>query len=70
MATLASLLTRASAPGRPLQDTGRQIVSELAPRPLSDDVTLLLARTRVIARDDCATWRLEADPAVVADART
>ncbi|MGW0698499.1 SpoIIE family protein phosphatase [Streptomyces sp. NPDC002867] len=70
MATLASLLTRAGAPGRPLQEAGRQIVSGLAPRPLSDDVTLLLARTRVIAPDDCATWRLEADPAVVAHART
>ncbi|MFF8844155.1 SpoIIE family protein phosphatase [Streptomyces sp. NPDC015127] len=70
MASLASLLTRETAPDRPLQDAGRRIVSDLAPRPLSDDVTLLLARTRVIAADDSATWHLEADPAVVAHART
>lgn len=41
----------------------------LPPGRLKDDVTLLLARTRVVDGGSVATWLLDADPAVVADAR-
>ncbi|MGX1881522.1 SpoIIE family protein phosphatase [Streptomyces sp. NPDC055287] len=69
MAALRSRLMAAGALDRPLRDVGREVVADLAPSPLSDDVTLLLARTRGISPDDSVTWVLEPDPAVVADAR-
>ncbi|WP_244283106.1 SpoIIE family protein phosphatase [Streptomyces flavidovirens] len=69
MAALRNRLTAANALDRPLRDVGREMVADLAPSPLSDDVTLLLARTRGISPDDSVTWVLEPDPAVVADAR-
>nr|WP_232546754.1 ATP-binding protein [Streptomyces antimycoticus] len=36
----------------------------------SDDVTLLLARTRSLSADQVASWRFPSDPAVVGRART
>ncbi|MGW0311594.1 SpoIIE family protein phosphatase [Streptomyces flavidovirens] len=69
MAALRNRLMAANALDRPLRDVGREMVADLAPSPLSDDVTLLLARTRGISPDDSVTWVLEPDPAVVADAR-
>ncbi|MFF3564886.1 SpoIIE family protein phosphatase [Streptomyces sp. NPDC002574] len=56
-------------PGRPLEDLCSAAVDALPVRAPSDDVTLLLARTRSLGPDRAASWRLPADPAVVNHAR-
>ncbi|WP_052398012.1 SpoIIE family protein phosphatase [Streptomyces sp. NRRL F-5123] len=58
--------------GRPaasLDDLCRQTVDALLPARPVDDATLLLARTRVLGADRCASWDIPADPAAVAQAR-
>ncbi|AWZ06390.1 SpoIIE family protein phosphatase [Streptomyces sp. ICC4] len=69
MRDLADRLLRADVLGRPLREARHDIVRGLPPGRLRDDVTLLLARTRVVDADSIATWRLDADPAIVGDAR-
>lgn len=69
MRDLADRLLRADVLGRPLRQARHDIVEGLPPGRLRDDVTLLLARTRVVDDGSVATWLLDADPAVVADAR-
>ncbi|MEV7520395.1 SpoIIE family protein phosphatase [Streptomyces sp. NPDC091371] len=69
MQDLADRLLRADVLGRPLRQARHDIVEGLPPGRLRDDVTLLLARTRVVDADSIATWMLDADPAVVGDAR-
>ncbi|MEU9252721.1 SpoIIE family protein phosphatase [Streptomyces sp. NPDC048270] len=69
MHDLADRLLRADVLGRPLRQARHDIVEGLPPGRLRDDVTLLLARTRVVDAGSLATWQLDADPAVVADAR-
>ncbi|MGP3689660.1 SpoIIE family protein phosphatase [Streptomyces sp. IBSNAI002] len=69
MEDLAARLLRADVLGRPLRQARHDIVEGLPPGRLRDDVTLLLARTRMVAEDALATWHLAADPAVVAEAR-
>ncbi|MFD9005065.1 SpoIIE family protein phosphatase [Streptomyces sp. NPDC059582] len=56
-------------PGRPLEDLCSAAVDALPARAPSDDVTLLLARTRSLGPERVASWRLPADPAVVNHAR-
>ncbi|WP_328724446.1 ATP-binding SpoIIE family protein phosphatase [Streptomyces sp. NBC_00259] len=69
MRDLADRLVRAEVLERPLRQARHDIVSDLPPGRLSDDVTLLLGRTRVVPPDATATWQLEADPALVGRAR-
>ncbi|MEU0391570.1 SpoIIE family protein phosphatase [Streptomyces sp. NPDC006208] len=69
MRGLADRLVRADVLGRPLRDARHDVVADLPPGRLADDVTLLLARTRLISEDSIVTWQLDADPAVVSDAR-
>ncbi|MFB6615092.1 SpoIIE family protein phosphatase [Streptomyces sp. NPDC085524] len=69
MSDLADRLLRADVLGRPLRQARHDVMEGLPPGRLKDDVTLLLARTRVVDADSIATWRLDADPAVVGDAR-
>lgn len=69
MRDLADRLVRAAVLERPLRHARHDIVEDLPPGRLKDDVTLLLARTREVPADSTATWLLDADPAVVADAR-
>ncbi|EST36002.1 hypothetical protein N566_16815, partial [Streptomycetaceae bacterium MP113-05] len=69
MAALLDGLRAADPFGRPLPDVGRDVVAGLAPAQPSDDVTLLLARTRIVPPGDIGSWTLEADPEVVASAR-
>ncbi|WP_079063517.1 SpoIIE family protein phosphatase [Streptacidiphilus griseoplanus] len=58
-----------SQPDRPLEQLcGRVLRSMHRERP-SDDVALLLARTRGLGADEVATWDLPVDPAVVGTAR-
>ncbi|RNG22460.1 SpoIIE family protein phosphatase [Streptomyces botrytidirepellens] len=45
------------------------VVSRLIPGHPSDDVALLVARTRALSDDHCAVWDLPAEPAVVSRAR-
>ncbi|MFI9753391.1 ATP-binding SpoIIE family protein phosphatase [Streptomyces collinus] len=52
-----------------LQRTARHVVSELAPAPQRDDVTLLLARMIGYRKGDTATWRLAARDDAPARAR-
>lgn len=69
MRDLAERLLRADVLGRPLREARHDIVEGLPPGRLKDDVTLLLARTRAVDDASVATWVLDADPAVVGDAR-
>lgn len=69
MRDLADRLLRADVLGRPLRHARHDIVEGLPPGRLRDDVTLLLARTRVVDAGSTATWQLAADPAIVGDAR-
>ncbi|MFE9928455.1 SpoIIE family protein phosphatase [Streptomyces sp. NPDC005533] len=69
MDDLADRLRRADVIGRPLRQARHDIVEGLPPGRLRDDVTLLLARTRVVDPGSLATWWLDADPAIVGEAR-
>ncbi|MEU9132761.1 SpoIIE family protein phosphatase [Kitasatospora sp. NPDC048540] len=69
MAELRTRLGRASVTTRPLAEAGREITESLPPHRQSDDVTLLLARTRVLPAGDTAAWDVEPDPAAVARVR-
>ncbi|MFT2014439.1 SpoIIE family protein phosphatase [Streptomyces sp. 796.1] len=69
MAELRARLVRADVLNRPLAGLPQEIVSELPPSRLADDVTLLLARTRVVPEGDIASWTLAADPALVSSTR-
>ncbi|MEV8569609.1 SpoIIE family protein phosphatase [Streptomyces sp. NPDC051322] len=66
---LANRLAAHHRPGRPLQETGRALLADAANPPPRDDITLLLARTRVLPPHATAAWEFPADPAVVAAAR-
>ncbi|WP_055587678.1 SpoIIE family protein phosphatase [Streptacidiphilus griseoplanus] len=57
-------------PERPLEEICDQVFSELLPFRPPDDVSLLIARTRVLGADRVAAWDLPSDPAMVLDART
>ncbi len=63
------LLRALTAPADSLDALGRSVLGALVPPRQHDDVTLLLARTRGLARDRFASWELAADPAVVGRAR-
>ncbi|MYT27706.1 MULTISPECIES: SpoIIE family protein phosphatase [unclassified Streptomyces] len=63
------LLRALAAPGDSLDALGQSVLGALVPPRQHDDVTLLLARTRGLARDRVASWELAADPAVVGRAR-
>ncbi|MFG2875469.1 SpoIIE family protein phosphatase [Streptomyces sp. NPDC048337] len=69
MRDLADRLLRADVLDRPLRQARHDIVEGLPPGRLRDDVTLLLARTRVVDVGSIATWQLDADPAIVGEAR-
>ncbi|MFI8966413.1 SpoIIE family protein phosphatase [Streptomyces sp. NPDC053493] len=69
MADLAGCLSRPGALDLPLRLLGREIVAGRPADGLDDDVTLLLARTRAVAFEDTASWRVEADPAAVGPVR-
>ncbi len=65
-----TLLRRAlTHPARSLEDTCDSVLDALLPERPTDDVALLLARTKTLDADHVATWSLPAEPAVVADAR-
>jgi sodium/proline symporter len=57
------------ARGPALEEIGQGTVDALLTGPPSDDVALLLARTRVLAPNQVVSWNLPGDPAAVAHAR-
>ncbi|WTF02689.1 SpoIIE family protein phosphatase [Streptomyces sp. NBC_01613] len=67
---LEQLATVLAEPRRPLEDLCERAVATLLPEPISDDAALLLVRTRALDEQQVATWEFDADPALVADART
>ncbi|MFB7032780.1 ATP-binding protein, partial [Streptomyces sp. NPDC056295] len=53
----------------PLRRLGREIVAGRPAHHLTDDITLLLARTRAVPSYDHVVWPVDADPAAVAEVR-
>jgi serine phosphatase RsbU (regulator of sigma subunit)/anti-sigma regulatory factor (Ser/Thr protein kinase) len=53
-----------------LEDTCDRLLSALLPSRPTDDVALLVARTRALDADQVATWDLVPDPAIVSEARS
>ncbi|PWK64518.1 PAS domain S-box-containing protein [Streptomyces sp. CG 926] len=58
-----------SRPGRSLEETCTAVQNALLPDHPRDDVALLLARTRVLAPEQVASWELAAEPTAAARAR-
>ncbi|MEH0424428.1 SpoIIE family protein phosphatase [Streptomyces sp. B21-083] len=54
---------------QPLERTCDTVLERLLPSVPTDDVALLIARTHSLGDDRVATWELDLDPSVVADAR-
>ncbi|MFG1666953.1 SpoIIE family protein phosphatase [Streptomyces sp. Y7] len=67
LATLRQVLAR---PAPSLEAACDAVLEALLPTRPDDDIALLLARTRALGADRVATWELEADPSVVAKARS
>ncbi|MER6126856.1 SpoIIE family protein phosphatase [Streptomyces sp. NPDC001795] len=61
--------TLAAHPQRPLDDLCSSVIEALPTQSPSDDVTLLLARTRALSPCQTVSWDLPRDPAVVHSAR-
>jgi PAS domain S-box-containing protein len=57
-------------PDLTLDDLCSSTMDTLRVMPPSDDVTLLLARTRSLSAEQVASWQFPSDPAVVSRART
>ncbi|MFF9086341.1 SpoIIE family protein phosphatase [Streptomyces sp. NPDC014991] len=55
-------------PGASPEDTCRTVLDRLPARP-SDDVALIVARTRVLGGDRVAEWQVPSDPAAVSEVR-
>ncbi|PAU44896.1 histidine kinase [Streptomyces albireticuli] len=58
-----------AAPGRAPQETCEAVLAALLPVRQSDDIALLVARTRLLEPDRVAEWEVASDPAAVAGAR-
>ncbi|MBW1602289.1 SpoIIE family protein phosphatase [Streptomyces sp. JJ66] len=69
MAELRDRLVASGVLDHPLTRTAESLVATIPPDSLSDDVTLLLARTRAVPPRDTATWSMAAEPAAVPRAR-
>jgi hypothetical protein len=64
------LATVLAQPGLPVEDLCSAVLDTLPTRAPSDDVTVLLARTRVLSPGQVVSWDLPTDPAVVSSARS
>jgi PAS domain S-box-containing protein len=67
---LTRLSTVLPKPGLVLEDLCTMVVDALLTGPQTDDVALLLARTRALNPNQVASWDLPTDPAIVASARS
>ncbi|MFJ8675456.1 SpoIIE family protein phosphatase [Streptomyces sp. NPDC093589] len=68
-ADVLARLSRACKPGRTLEAIGRDLAGPLRSTPRTDDITILLARTRAVPADRTAQWQFPPEPAAVAQAR-
>lgn len=66
---LERLRAALSRPGSSLEQTCAAVQNALLPEHPPDDVALLLARTRVLAPEQVASWELPAEPTAAARAR-
>ncbi|MFI9251755.1 SpoIIE family protein phosphatase [Streptomyces sp. NPDC053069] len=66
---LTKLCTALTRPAEALERTCQAVVDSLVPTQPTDDVALLIARTRRLPPDDVASWRLPLEPASAARAR-
>ncbi len=69
MARLCALLSRAVTGSGTPSEIGQAVLDGLLPKPPTDDVSLLIARTRAVPAEAVAAWEFPADFAVVARAR-
>ncbi|MEU8827168.1 SpoIIE family protein phosphatase [Streptomyces sp. NPDC048636] len=67
---LGRLRNTLGQPGMPLEELCSTVVDTLMTGQQSDDVALLLARTRALGPGHVVSWDLPSDPAVVANARS
>ncbi|MFG3509377.1 SpoIIE family protein phosphatase [Streptomyces sp. NPDC047821] len=67
---VADLCAALTGPPRPLAETCEAVRDALLHDHPTDDVALLVARTRVLAPDTVATWELVAEATAAAQART
>ncbi|MEW2400690.1 SpoIIE family protein phosphatase [Streptomyces sp. NPDC046862] len=65
--TLCRVLSQ--RPRQDLEDTCDTVLQNLLPALPADDVALLIARTRALDTERIASWDLDREPSVVADAR-
>ncbi|WP_371501221.1 SpoIIE family protein phosphatase [Kitasatospora sp. NBC_00374] len=56
-------------PAQPLEETCKAVEDILLPELSRDDVALLIARTRILAAENVASWGLSAEPTAAARAR-
>ncbi|GCB43405.1 SpoIIE family protein phosphatase/ATP-binding protein [Kutzneria buriramensis] len=66
---LEQLRTALERAGKSPEDTCRVVLDSRLPARPSDDVALLVARTRALPADRIAEWQVPSDPAAVAEAR-
>ncbi|MFF3754854.1 SpoIIE family protein phosphatase [Streptomyces sp. NPDC002018] len=64
------LSTVLAQPRLPLEELCSEVVDSLPTPAPYDDVTLLLARTRILSPSETVSWELPTDPAVVSTARS
>ncbi len=69
MERLRRSLAGAAGPNRPLGEISQTLCDEVLPQEATDDIALLLARTRALTSDQVAEWELEPDLSLVAHAR-
>ncbi|MGW7367519.1 SpoIIE family protein phosphatase [Streptomyces sp. NPDC054841] len=68
-AGLDRLCAALAGPARSLEEASQDVVDALLPVRPTDDVALLLARTRTLAPEQVASWELPAEPTAPARAR-
>nr|WP_260867517.1 SpoIIE family protein phosphatase/ATP-binding protein [Streptomyces sp. SAJ15] len=66
---LRDALRRANRAGRTPEETCQTVLDELLPGRPSDDVALIVARTRVLDRSRIADWEVPTEPSAVAGMR-
>ncbi|MET9459000.1 SpoIIE family protein phosphatase [Streptomyces canus] len=66
---LELLRTALEQAGPSPEDTCRAVLDARPPARATDDIALIVARTRALAADRIAEWQVPADPAAVSDAR-
>ncbi|NGO09065.1 SpoIIE family protein phosphatase [Streptomyces sp. HC44] len=66
---LELLRTTLAGADRSPEDTCRAVLDAMLPARQSDDIALIVARTRALGADRIADWQVPSDPAAVADVR-